>query len=82
MVFAHASLASLVPLKTGQQWLRLGTIAAVAVAALFLDLEVVLQPDRGNSMLGRISGAAAIVASCGSLALIIFAPRLARLAGS
>jgi hypothetical protein len=73
VVFAHASLADLVPLKTGQEWLRLSTIAAVAVAAAFLDLEVVFQPDHGISMLGRISGAAAIVASCGSLALIIFA---------
>ena len=79
VVFAHASLARLVPLKTGQLWLRLGTITSVAVAAAFLDLEVVFQPDRGISMLGRISGAAAIVASCGSLALIIFA-RLNRVA--
>ena len=79
VAFAHASLAGLVSLEPGQQWLRLGTIAAVAVAAAFLDLEVVFQPDRGISMLGRISGAAAIIASCGSLALIIFA-RLNRVA--
>jgi hypothetical protein len=79
VVFAHASLADLVPLKTGQQWLRLATITAVAASAAFLDLEVVFQPERGFSILGRISGAAAIIASCGSLALIIFA-RLNRVA--
>jgi hypothetical protein len=73
VVVAHASLAALVPLKPGQTWLRLVTVAAVAVAAVFLDLEVTVAPDHGISMLGRVSGAAAIIASCGSLALIIFA---------
>jgi hypothetical protein len=70
---AHASLATLVPLKPAQTWLRLGTIAAVAAGAVFLDLEVIFEPGYGISVLGRMAGAAAILASCGSLALIIFA---------
>jgi len=73
VVIAHASLAALVPLKPGQTWLRLGTVAAVAAAAVFLDSEVIFEPGYGISMLGRMAGAAAILASCGSLALIIFA---------
>ena len=73
VVIAHAGLATLVPLKGDQTWLRLGTVAAAAAAAVFLDLEVIFAPDRGISLLGRISGAAAILTSCGSLALIIFA---------
>jgi hypothetical protein len=73
VVIAHASLAALVPLKPGQTWLRLGTVAAVAATAVFLDLEVIFAPGYGISVLGRIAGAAAIVASCGSLALLIFA---------
>jgi hypothetical protein len=72
-VIAHASLAALVTLKPGQVWLRLGTVAAVATTAVFLDLEVIFEPGYGISVLGRMAGAAAIVASCGSLALIIFA---------
>jgi hypothetical protein len=73
VVIAHAALAALVPLKPGQAWLRVSTVAAVATTAVFLDLEVIFEPNHGMSVLGRISGAAAILASCGSLALIIFA---------
>ena len=72
-VIAHASLAALVTLKPGQKWLRIGTVTAVAAAAVFLDLEVIFEPGHGISVLGRMAGAAAIFASCGSLALIIFA---------
>ena len=70
---AHASLAALVPLKPSQAWLRMGTVLAVATAALFLDFEIIFAPDYGISLLGRIAGAAAILGSCGSLALMIFA---------
>ena len=70
---AHASLSVLVPLKPSQAWLRWGTIASVATAAVFLDCEVIFGAGAGISMLGRVSGAASIAASCGSLALIIFA---------
>lgn len=73
VVVAHAALAGLVQLPGKQIGLRRGTIAAVVTSALFVDLEVIFDPQSGLSMLGRISGAAAIVASCGSLALIIFA---------
>lgn len=73
VVIAHASLAALVTLRPGQTWLRVGTVAAVAATAVFLDLEVIIEPGHGISVLGRMAGAAAILASCGSLALIIFA---------
>ncbi len=73
IVIAHASLSVLVPLKGHQIWLRWGTVAAVAMASAFVDLEIIYAPGNGLSMLGRVAGAATIAASCGSLALIIFA---------
>ena len=73
VVVAHASLAALVPLRPNQLWLRIATVAAVIVAALFLDLEIYLAPSRGISILGRVAGAAGILASCGSLALVVLA---------
>lgn len=73
VVMAHASLSALVPLKPHQLWLRIGTVAAVVVAAGFFDLELLIAPERSISILGRISCAAAILASAGSLGLLIFA---------
>ena len=73
VVMAHASLSALVPLKSRQFWLRISTVSAVVVAAVFFDLELLIAPARSISILGRISGAAAILASAGSLALLIFA---------
>lgn len=68
---AYVAVSLLIPLKTPQQWLRKVTIGAVVVAVVFLNLEIFLAPDRDISLLGRVAGAAGVVASCGSLALLI-----------
>ncbi len=70
---AHTNLMSLIHLDAGQAWLRLGTMIAVAITAAFLNLELFLAPDRGISFLGRVAGAGGVVASCGTLALLIVA---------
>jgi hypothetical protein len=71
--FAFASICQLFPLAFEQRWLRVLTIFAAAVTVLFLNLETLLAPDFGIGILGRISGAASVVASCSTLALVVFA---------
>ncbi len=70
---AHTSLMGLLALGPGLFWLRIGTMVALAMTAVFLNLELLLEPERGISFLGRISGAGGVVASCGTLALMIAA---------
>ena len=48
-------------------------MVGVAITAVFLNLELFLAPDRGISLLGRIAGAGGVVASCGTLALMVVA---------
>lgn len=73
VVFAHANLAVLAPLKLGQGWWRYATILAMVVTAVALDAELLLDPpsSRGISLLGRIALASGIIASTGTLALLI-----------
>ena len=71
--FAHTSLALLVPLKPGQTWLRIGTLTATATAAIGLDAGMIFAVDFDDILLSRVVPAATILASCGSLALILFA---------
>lgn len=73
VVVGHTSLTLFVPLASRQVWVRIGTSMALATAAVFLNLELHLAPLRGISMLGRIAGAAGVVASCGTLALMVLA---------
>jgi hypothetical protein len=70
---AHSNLMLQLPLGSGQVWLRIGTMVALGTTAIFLNLELNLAPERGVSFLGRIAGAGGIVASCGTLALMIVA---------
>jgi hypothetical protein len=70
---AHTSLMLLLPLGPGLHWLRIGTMIAVVTTAVFLNLELLLAPDRGISFLGRVAGAGGVVSSCGTLALLIAA---------
>jgi len=71
-VVAHANLVLLCPLKPGQRWLAYATIAcavltaAGVVAATYIDSEM-------DDLLTRITGAAGILAGCGSLALLVLA---------
>jgi hypothetical protein len=71
--FAYASVCQLLSLATGQRWLRALAIVAVAVTVLFLNLETLLAPGLGIGILGRVSGAASVVASCSTLALVVLA---------
>lgn len=69
--FAYVAVSLLVPLTSSQKWLRWVTIGAVVVTIVFLNLESLLAPNRDISFLGRVAGAAAVVTSCGSLALLV-----------
>lgn len=73
VVVAHTSVTLFVPLSAGQVWVRIGTSVALVVTALFLNLELLVSPARGIGMLGRVAGAAGVVASCGTLALMVLA---------
>jgi len=72
---AHANLTMLVPLKSGQVWLRIATICVVAITAVSLDLDLLLSASKGRqiSVLARVALASGILSSCGTLALIILA---------
>jgi hypothetical protein len=72
-VVALANLTLLVPLTPGQRWVRVGTIAAAVLAAICVDILAFSDWSGSNEAVTRIGGAAGFVASCGSLALIIFA---------
>jgi hypothetical protein len=73
-IVTHANLALLCPLKPGQRWVRVGTIAAVVVTSLLIDV-ITINEERGaeNDLTARGAGAAAIAAACGTLALLVFA---------
>jgi hypothetical protein len=74
VIVAHANLAYLCKLTAGQQWIRWGTVAAVIVTSLLLDVVVFQDYQGGGSdYVARSAGAAAIAAGCGTLALLILA---------
>ncbi|MCA9179699.1 MAG: hypothetical protein KDB14_34825 [Planctomycetales bacterium] len=73
VVVAYASLALVAPLRAGQQWLRVGAILASIVSAACFDVEKLTSSMPGFHTAGRVSAAAAILASCGALALVILA---------
>ncbi len=67
---AHIGLVVLVPLNSGQVWLRAAIIVAAIVTAACVCIIVVSELE-GNSFTGRLAGAAAIATGCGTLALAI-----------
>ena len=69
---AHANLCDIIPLQPKQKWVRTVTIGAALLAVVGFDC-MVLANVAGLGILGRLTGAATIVAGCGSLALIILA---------
>ncbi len=72
IVVAHTSLSLLVPLRGRQAWVRSGATFALILAAFFLNVELLFVTSRYRiTLFGRIAAASAIVACCGSLALII-----------
>ncbi len=73
VVIAHANMALLASLRSGQLWWRYATILATATTAVALDADLFLTVGRshGISMLGRVALASGILASTGTLALMI-----------
>ncbi|MFH0983831.1 MAG: hypothetical protein V2A79_20135 [Planctomycetota bacterium] len=73
-VVAHANLCWLCPLTVGQNWVRLGTVAAATVTAALIDLWVIddlFHLYLGSGYLERLIPAAGIVAACGTLAICV-----------
>jgi hypothetical protein len=71
-VVAHANALAWCPLKPAQRWLLWGTIGAGIVTGGFVDLARITSPWQ-EEMLGRLAGATAIIAGCGTLALLVLA---------
>lgn len=71
-VVAHANTMAWCPLKPAQRWLLWGTIGAGIATAGFVDLARITTPWQ-EEMLGRLAGATAIMAGCGTLALLVLA---------
>ena len=72
-VVGLTQLAMLVPLSSGQAWVRIGTIGSAVIAAICVDILAFSDWSDPGEFVTRLGGAAGFVASCGSLALIIFA---------
>ena len=72
LVVALANIAVRCPLKPGQSWLRIATIAAIIVTAAIVDIAVIIDPTSAfEDLFIRLGGATGILASCGLLALAI-----------
>ena len=75
-IIAHANVLLRVPLKGNQIYLRWITIAAgFATGAFIVVLAFIEKYNRGaeDDIVQRLAGASAIVAGCGSLALMVLA---------
>jgi hypothetical protein len=72
VVVAHANAMVRVPLAPNQRWLLWATVASAIIAAGFVAVGSITRPWE-QDMLGRLAGAAAIVAGCGTLALLVLA---------
>ena len=71
-VVAHANAMAWCPLKPAQRWLLWGTIGAGIATGGFIDWARITTPWQ-EEMLGRLARASAIIAGCGTLALLILA---------
>jgi hypothetical protein len=71
-VVAHANALTWCPLKPAQRWLLWGTIGAGIATGGFVDWARITTPWQ-EEMLGRLAGATAIIAGCGTLALLVLA---------
>jgi hypothetical protein len=71
-VVAHANAMAWCPLKPAQRWLLWGTIGAGIATGGLVDLASITSPWQ-EEMLGRLAGATAIIAGCGTLALLVLA---------
>ena len=73
-VVAHANVCLFVPLTPGQKWVRIVTIGAAIATAAIVDIIVVTGAGFQESFfVQNLAAAAGIIASCGSLALLVLA---------
>jgi hypothetical protein len=72
VVVAHANAMVRVPLASNQRWLLWATLGAAFTTAGFVDLGSITRPWE-QDLFGRLAGAAAIMAGCGTLALLVLA---------
>lgn len=72
VVVAHANAMMQCRLKPGQRWLLAATVGAAVATGVFVDLGRLTEPWQ-EELLGRLAGAAAIIAGCGTLALLVLA---------
>ncbi len=70
---AYANVLMLCPLKSGQGWLRMVTLAAALVTSVCIVSAVHFNYGPAYELLSRIGGAGAIIAACGTLALLVLA---------
>jgi hypothetical protein len=71
-VVAHANLVLLCPLKPSQRWLAWATIVCAVLTAAGVCMATSIDSEM-DDLLARITGAAGILAGCGSLALLVLA---------
>lgn len=69
---AHANLMVWCPLKPGQRWLVIATVGFGILTGALVDIARLVQPWQGEG-LERAAGAAAIIAGCGTLAVLVLA---------
>ncbi len=72
VVVAHANAMVQCPLRPGQRWLLGATTGAAVATGVLVDLGRLTHPWQ-HEPLGRLAGAAAIIAGCGTLALLVLA---------
>ena len=73
-VVAHANVCLFVPLTPAQRWVRVVTISAAVATAALVDAMVSADEWHFYFTPGQnLAGAAGIIASCGSLALLVLA---------
>ena len=73
VVIAHANLAMLVPLHGSQRHLRTATTLAVIATTIFVDIDSIWDNFEPDQPFARLAEASAILAGCGSLALLVLA---------
>ena len=71
-VVAHATVMLWCPIKPAQRWLAFGTVGFGMATGALIDLARIVQPWQEES-LGRAAGATAIIAGCGTLAVLVLA---------
>lgn len=70
---AYANVLMLCPLRSGQGWLRVVTLGAALVTAVCIVAAIYFRFGSNYELLSRVGAAGAIIAACGTLALLVLA---------